>query len=98
MMSSSIIWFCMLSCFSLQVSAQGLGTETNPHILTPTPDTVVWGYYWSETPPVLRIKSGDVVKVHTLITSNPGELARIGIRPDEIEQELKNVQAVTDRG
>jgi acetamidase/formamidase len=98
MMSSSIIWFCMLSCFSFQVSAQGLGTETNPYILTPTPDTVVWGYYWSETPPVLRIKSGDVVKVHTLITSNPGELARIGIRPDEIEQELKNVQAVTDRG
>ena len=36
--------------------------------------------------------------MHTLITSNPAELQRIGIRPDEIEVELTNVQAVINRG
>lgn len=94
----SILCFGVLNCFNLQVSAQELGSEINPHILTPSPDTVVWGYYWSETPPVLRIKSGDIVKVHTLVTSNPSELTRIGIPPDEIEKELKDVQVVKNRG
>ena len=98
MKSSSVLWFGMLSCLSLQISAQELGTETNPHILTPSPDTVVWGYYWSETPPVLRIESGDIVKVHTLVTSNPSELQRIGVPADEIEKELKDVQVVKNRG
>jgi len=87
-----------LSCLGHQVAAKELGTETNPHVLTPSPDTVVWGYYWSETPPVLDIKSGDFVKVSTLLTSNPAELQRIGIAPDEIEEELVAVQSVDDRG
>ena len=98
MKSSSVLWLGMLSSLSLQISAQELGTETNPHILTPSPNTVVWGYYWSETPPVLEIESGDIVKVHTLITSNPFELERIGIPTDEIEKELKDVQVVKNRG
>ena len=66
--------------------------------MNPSPNTVVWGYYWSESKPVLHIKSGDIVKVHTLLTSNPNELERIGISPNEIEQELKDVQSVKDRG
>ena len=98
MKMSSVLCFGVLSCFNLQVSAQELGSEINPHILTPSPDTVVWGYYWSETPPVLRIKSGDIVKVHTLVTSNPAELTRIGIPADEIETELQDVQIVDNRG
>ena len=76
-------------------STSELGTESNPYELKPSRNTVVWGYYWSETKPVLHIKSGDIVKVHTLLTSNPIELERIGISPDEIEQELKDVQSVT---
>jgi hypothetical protein len=31
--------------------------------LGPTPDTVVWGYISSRTPPVLRIKSGTTVRI-----------------------------------
>lgn len=98
MKSLLILWLGLLSCFGSQVFAQEVGSEINPHILAPAPNTVVWGYYWSETPPVLRIKSGDFVNVQSLITSNPTELERIGIPPDEIEQELKNVQIVTNRG
>jgi acetamidase/formamidase len=94
----SFVWFGILGCLSFQVSAQELGTEANPYILTPSPDTVVWGHYWSETPPVLQIKSGDIVKVHTLLVSNPSELERIGIQSDDIEQELKDVQVVDNRG
>ena len=32
-----------------------------------TPDTVVWGYISSRTPPVLRIKSGTTVRTLNLI-------------------------------
>ena len=95
---SAVLLLGILSCSSLQVFAQSAGTETDPHILTPSPNTVVWGYYWSETPPVLAIESGDVVKVHTLVTSNPSELERIGIPTDEIENELRDVQVVENRG
>ena len=98
MKMSSVLCFGMLSCFNLQVSAQALGSDSNPYILTPSPDTIVWGYYWSETPPVLRIKSGDIVKVHTLVTSNPSELTSIGIPADEIETELRDVHVVDNLG
>jgi acetamidase/formamidase len=96
--SLSVLCAGLFGFFSLQVFAQDPGTEGNPHTLAPSSDTVVWGYYWSETPPVLQIKSGDFVKVHTLVTSNPSELERIGIPPDEIEKELKEVQVVDKRG
>jgi len=98
MKTLTVLWIGMLICFNLQALAQEPGSASNPHILTPSPDTVVWGYYWSETPSVLEIKSGDFVKVHTLVTSNPAELERIGVPPGEIEQELKDVQIVNNRG
>jgi len=88
----------IFSCFSLQAVAQQPGSQANPHQLQPTPDTVVWGHYWSETPPVLHIKSGDRVEVHTLITSTPARLEKIGISPDEIEPALRDVQSISDRG
>ena len=34
--------------------------------LCSTPDTVVWGYISSRTPPVLRIKSGSTVRLDTM--------------------------------
>jgi acetamidase/formamidase len=98
MKSLTVLWFGVLVCFNLQALAQELGSQGNPHVLGPSPDTVVWGYYWSETPPVLQIRSGDFVNVHTLITSNPSELESIGIPISEIEQELKDVQTVENRG
>lgn len=88
----------MVICISCEVSSQDLGDQANPHVLLPSPETVVWGYYWSETPPVLTIKSGDFVKVRTLITSSPSELEKLGIPPGEIENELRDVQSVKDRG
>jgi acetamidase/formamidase len=82
----------------LVASAQQKGTASNPFVLEPSPTTVVWGYYWSEAVPVLHVQSGDYVKVHTLLTSNPERLEAAGVPPAQVEQELRDVQAIKDRG
>jgi len=78
--------------------AQKIGTESNPYIINPTPTTIAWGNYWSEMPPALHVHSGDFVKVHTLLTSNPERLEGAGLPADQIEKELRDVQSVKDRG
>ena len=90
-----IILFTVLS---LSVAAQQNGSKSNPFILNPSPTTVAWGNYWSEMPAALRIHSSDYVHVHTLITSTPERLEAAGVKPEEVEKELRDVQAVKDRG
>ena len=69
------------------------------HQLKATPTTVAWGHYWSQTPPVLRIKSGDAVEVHTLLTSSPPRLEGAGVAPGDVEQALRDVHnEVKDKG
>jgi len=89
---------CISLIFSLPAAAQKKGTAGNPHVLNPTSTTVAWGHYWSETPPALKINSGDIVRLHTLITSNPERLEGAGLPADEVEKELREVQSVKDRG
>lgn len=84
--------------FSLGVKAQTKGSFENPYVLEPSPTTVVWGNYWSETPPCLKIHSGDFVKLHTLLTSNPERLEAAGLPSEKVEKELRDVQSVKDRG
>jgi len=88
----------LLSSLSLTLSAQKKGSQSDPYILNPTPTTVAWGYYWSEAPPVLKVQSGDYVKVRTVLTSDPKRLEAAGVPPDQVEQELRDVQAVKERG
>ncbi|MBC7721336.1 MAG: acetamidase/formamidase family protein [Pedobacter sp.] len=64
----------------------------------PSPTTVAWGNYWSETKPVLTIQSGDYVNIHTLLTSNPERLEAAGVLPKDVEKELRDVQSMKDRG
>src|SRR6267154_2607882 len=67
--------------------------------LKPTPKTIAWGYYDASTPPVLRIKSGDTVEVQTLITSTPARLEGAGVKPEDVEQSLRDiVKEVTNKG
>ena len=85
-----------LALFAIQASAQSGSTN---HQLKPTPKTVAYGYYAAATPPVLRIKSGDTVEVHTLITSTPPRLESAGVKPDKIEPALREIfTTVTDKG
>lgn len=69
------------------------------HVLKAGPETVAWGYYWSEAKPVLRVASGDTVDVETLITSTPDRLERAGVASDRVEASLRAIAArVEDKG
>jgi acetamidase/formamidase len=96
-MPTKILSSLLLSCLFMSLKAQK-GSAANPYILEPSPATVAWGYYWSETPPALHIKSGDFVRIHTLLTSNPERLEAAGLPPDQVEKELRDVQSVKDKG
>ena len=73
--------------------------ESSTYQLKPTPKTVAWGYYDASTPPVLRIKSGDTVEVQTLITSSPTRLEGAGVKPEDVEQSLRDIwKEVTNKG
>jgi acetamidase/formamidase len=73
--------------------------QPRTHRLPATPETVAYGHYWAETPPVLRVASGDVIDVETLITNRPDRLEAAGVAPNEIQQSLRDIVAkVTDRG
>jgi acetamidase/formamidase len=61
------------------------------HRLEATPSTVAYGYYWSEARPALRIASGDIVDVDTLLTNTPAGLARAGVPDEKIQTSLKAI-------
>src|SRR5438045_1847935 len=70
-------------------------TPQNPrtHRLEASPATVAYGYYWSEAKPVLRVASGDIIDVDTLLTNSPAGLQRAGIPNEKIQDSLKAVVA-----
>jgi len=69
------------------------------HELTLTPEHVHWGYYDPAVKPVLRIASGDTVRVETMIARGLQRLRAAGVKEDEIPESLKTVErAVTERG
>jgi acetamidase/formamidase len=61
------------------------------HRLEATPSTVVYGYYWSEAKPALRIDSGDIIDVDTLLTNTPAGLAKGGVPDSKIQASLKAI-------
>src|SRR5437870_308711 len=80
-----------LVAFTVAVPAQTrLGKV---HRLEATPATVAYGYYWSEAKPALRIASGDVIDVDTLLTNSPTGLQRPGVPEEKIQESLKAIVA-----
>jgi acetamidase/formamidase len=61
------------------------------HRLEATPPTVAYGYYWSEAKPALRIESGDIIDVDTLLTNTPAGLAKAGVPDTQIQESLKAI-------
>ena len=61
------------------------------HRLEVTPATVAYGYYWADAPPVLRIASGDIIDVDTLLTNTPTGLAKAGVPDAKIQASLKSI-------
>ena len=46
------------------------------HRLEATPGTVAYGYYWSEAKPAIRVRSGDVIDVETMLETHLGLMMR----------------------
>jgi acetamidase/formamidase len=85
------ITFLALSLVSLGFAASAAAHPAKTHRLEATPATVAYGYYWSDAPPVLRIDSGDIIDVDTLLTNTPAGLAKAGVPDDKIQASLKAI-------
>src|SRR5580765_5763216 len=73
-------------------------SKPTTHRLEAAPETVAYGYYWSEAKPVLRIASGDIIDVDTLLTNSPMGLSRAGVPDDKIQDSLKKITAAFPGG
>jgi acetamidase/formamidase len=78
------------------------GTEVRAqtvHTLSAGPRTVAFGHYDPAKPGVLRIRSGEIIEVTTMLTNSPQGLARMGLSPERVEASLRAIyDSVTDRG
>jgi acetamidase/formamidase len=69
------------------------------HELKLTPANVHWGYYDARLKPVLKIASGDTVRIETMVAGGLERLKMAGAPDAEIPDSLKQVEnTVTDRG
>src|SRR3569833_3070155 len=78
---------------TLRVTLAQLPMKPRTHRLEATPSTVVYGYYWSEAEPALRIDSGDIVDVDTLLTNTPAGLEKAGVPESRIQPALEAIVA-----
>jgi acetamidase/formamidase len=81
-------------------AATTLGAQQRKtHRLEATPTTVAYGYYDAAAKPVLRIASGDIIDVDTLLTNTPRGLERGGVKPEDVQPSLRAiVDNVKDKG
>ena len=69
------------------------------HELKLLPENVHWGYYDAAVKPVLRIASGDTVRVEAMLARGLPRLRAAGVADEEIPEALKVVErTVTERG
>jgi acetamidase/formamidase len=87
------------SLFAILTVTVAYAHSPKVHRLEATPATVAYGYYWSEAQPVLRIASGDVIDVDTLLTNTPDGLTKAGVPDERIQPSLKAIvsQVTGDR-
>lgn len=83
----------------LVLSATAVAQAPRTHELPLTPQHVHWGYYDAKLTPVLRIASGDRVRVETMVAGGLQRLRLAGASDAEIPESLKAVERqVTERG
>jgi acetamidase/formamidase len=82
----------IVSSSMLALAAAGaIAHPPKTHRLEATPATVAYGYYWADAPPVLRVDSGDIIDVDTLLTNTPTGLAKAGVPDEKIQASLKAI-------
>lgn len=69
--------------------------QREPRHVPSRPETVVWGWFPIDRPPVLTIRSGDTVRIDTLSHAGATQdeppiefLGSLGVKPDEILQDV----------
>jgi acetamidase/formamidase len=75
------------------VLATPVAQAPRTHRLEATPSTVAYGYYWSEATPALKIASGDIIDVDTLLTNSPAGLEKAGVPPEKVQASLRRIVA-----
>lgn len=75
----------------LAIFAFATPARADTYELQATAQTVAWGHYDASDKPVLTIKSGDTVVIHTLLTNSPAGLEKAGVAPADIEPALRAV-------
>jgi len=71
--------------------AAAFAAQPKVHRLEATPSTIAYGWYDAAGTPVLRIASGDIIDVDTLLTNTPAGLTRAGVPADQIQDSLKAI-------
>jgi len=89
-----------LSCAILTAGVAAVRSQApRVHELPLTPEHVHWGYYDARLVPVLRVASGDRVRVETMVAGGLQRLRLAGVTDADIPESLKVVeQRVTERG
>ena len=81
------------------VAAVAWSQSPQPRELRLVPQNVHWGYYDATLKPVLRVASGDTIRLETMVAGGLGRLRAAGVPESEIPEALKAVEAaVTERG
>jgi len=92
-------WIVQLALFCWLLASAVSATAQQTHELKLTPGNVHWGYYDARLRPVLRIASGDTVRVETMVVAGLLPLKEAGVPDSEIPNSLKAVETtVTERG
>lgn len=94
-----IVVVAIASGASLRVTSARAQKQPQTHDLKLVPANVHWGYYDGRIKPVLKVASGDIVRVETMVARGIERLRLAGVPDEEIPESLKVVErAVTDRG
>jgi len=73
-------------------SLAGQAPTPRTHRLEASPATIAYGYYWADAKPVLRVASGDIIDVDTVVTNTPAALQRAGVPPEKIQESLRAIE------
>jgi acetamidase/formamidase len=91
--SMMFAWMRSAILSAIALSSAATMSAQKVHQLPATPATVAYGYYWSEAKPAIRVNSGDIVEIETMLTNTPMGLERMGVKPEDIPQNLRDIVA-----
>ena len=89
----------LVTVVAILAGAFAFSQSSQPHELKLLPQNVHWGYYDGTLKPVLRVASGDRIRVETMVARGLQRLRTVGVPEAEIPDALKVVEStVTVRG